>query len=143
MLESVTVTFREPGFLEDIHDLLAVADVATGAMIDVAVLFLARVSRPVVPKETRQAIGLGGLDNVLHVVKVELPGPGVGLGPHRAAELAKVARDVLGHIFLVEHAEDLLDMVLITIIRLFPFNARVPPVRILLVTDRVRARVIE
>ena len=82
MLESVAVALSEPGFLEDVHDLLAVADVSTGAVVDVTVLLLARVRGSVVPQESRQSVCSGGLYDIFHVIKVEPPCPGVRLGSH-------------------------------------------------------------
>ena len=97
-------------------------------MVYIAVLFLPGSCRPIVPKEAREAVGLGSLDHIFHVIEIEPPRPGVGLGPHRAAVLPEVARDILGHIFSVKLAENLFDMILIAPVGLLVRRPGMAPV---------------
>lgn len=143
MLKSVTVAFSEPGPLDRADDLLAVADVAAGSVVDVAVLLFSCIGGTIIPKEARQSVGPGGLDDILHIVEIELPGPGVGLRPHRAAKLTDVARNILGDEVGVELAKNLLDVVLVASIRLLRRVAGVAPIGPLLITDGVVARIVE
>ena len=68
MLKSVTVAFSEPGPLDDIDYLFAVADVVPGPVVDVAMLLFPGTTGAIIPKEARQAISLGGLDDIFHVI---------------------------------------------------------------------------
>ena len=83
-------------------------------MMDVAVLLFAGSFRAVVPEEAGQAVGLGGLYDILHVILVESPGTGIALGAHGAAELADIAGDVIVHVIGTQLAEDFLYMVLVS-----------------------------
>ena len=82
MLEGVAITLGKPSLLYHIDDFLAVTDVGPGAMVDISVLLFTGVFSPIIPKEAGQAVSLGGLDDVFHVIEIELPGSGVGFGSH-------------------------------------------------------------
>ena len=94
-------------------------------------LLLAGTLGAIVPKEAGHAVSLGSLHYIFQIVQEEGPGTGIRLRTHGASELTYINGNVLCHISIVQHPEDLPHIALVAIGVFLSGCAGVAPVGVL------------